>query len=317
MFRRIVFGGLAIGFMAGSALAVQPLVPILTENFNSDPVAGGRAVIQSNDGAAGSRFVTAGGTMTAAYDTSRQSAKMVFPLGRTLTDADTFAFTTTLQILDDGSYAPDSTGGLAQISFGLVNAVTTGLNRTGDLSDFTSDTFDMVTVDYFPNTNPFFDALSIVPTEFDSGSGDAFAGIHSPFGSESVIDESGEVGELALDTPYAFRLDYDGATRLMTVTLGGLNINQVGQGGAGGPDSDVTTIQQTLPGGPGGANFAVDSFALLLWNDGYNQVFSANTSLIADVRFDQFTVFAVPEPASLAVVVVPMIVLLSRRRRGA
>ena len=321
MVRGLLIGAVGIGFLAGMPGAVwasPPLTTILSEDFSNDPVANGRAVIQSDDGSAASRFVTTGGTLTAAYDTSKQSAKLVFSLGQTLTQNDSFTYSTKLKILSS-AYAVDNTGGDAQIAFGLINSVTTGLNRSG--SDTTNaDTFDMMTVDYFPNVNPFFDSESITPTEFNSGTGNAFDGINAPFNSESITDESGEVGVLPRDTAFTFNLAYDASTRVMTVTLNDssnhpVNINEVGDLGlTGGPDGNVDTIQYTLPPS---AHFSVDSFGILLWQDGFDKEFSEDhaSSVIANVQFDQITVEA-PEPTSLAVIVLPMAALSWRRRRA-
>jgi hypothetical protein len=323
--------------MLATSQASAALTPILAEKFDTDPIAGGRASVASTDVAAASRFIHGGGALTAAYDTSRDTAYLVFNLPRTLTQADSFRFVTTATILNDAFYAPDDQGGFAQIGWGLLNGATTGFDRTGDLFDPAADTFDLISLDYFPTDSAFFDSITATPTVFESqmvASTDAFDGIHFPFGAESVITNTGEVAEttrqLPLDTPLTFDMTYDAPSRQLTLTisdpLGPLNINAVGDGlSPGGPDGDVTTVQETLPAS---AAFAVDQFGLLLWHDGYDQVFSPNVSLTANVAFDAFTVYAegegpgpggggggtVPEPALLGVLGLFALTLGLRRR---
>lgn len=317
-------------------VAIQPAFGetqiLLLEDFSTDPIAG-EVAMAVND-TVPSRFAHAPGNLTASYHSGQQSTRLEFPLGRTITDQDGFKFSTTFTILEEDYFADDS-GGLAQITFGLFNSSTTGLDRTGSPANFSSNTFDLITLDYFPGDHPFFDSISLTPTVFESqfpDSGDAFAGVSFPAAKESVISDVGEVAEssrrLPLDTQMTAELTYDAQTRWITVTLatpaGPEVLNSVGQDDLpGGPDGDIFTIQHRMPragdpvlffgasgedprdpDGDGFRNedpvFAVDSFGLIMFEDGFDTLFSANgaNSVIADVQFNHIEV-AVPEPCSL------------------
>ncbi len=310
-------------------------VVLLKENFLDDPVAAGRATIPQAGQANRFTHAPSDQALIAAYHTAQPTATMVWPLGlgRPLTQADRFTFSASFKILDDGSYHADDSGGIAQIAFGLINTTTTGTNRVGNPSQPTSDTYDMVTVDYFPTDNPFFESITITPTIFASqlpGSEDAFNGIAAPFDAESEITDTGEVGPLTLDTAYTIQMAYDGPSRTTTVTLeddnGLVVINQEGASGAtGGPDGDVHTIEHTVPAKkefPDDSDeffpldFSVDAFGLLLWEDGFNKAFSPNDSLIANVAFSAVAVTLIPEPSAIMVLATAMLIdPLFRRRR--
>lgn len=316
----------ALWIVLGTSARAQTGTVIFRETFVDDPVSAGRAL--TSDPSQASRFVHTSDSqsLTAAYHSALPSAMLQWPLapGRSLNQDDSFSYSVSFEILDDAQYFADSSGGLASISFGLVNTATTGHSRTGNPSDFRGNTFDMVTVDYFPNDhpNPSFDSITITPTVFQSqlpGSDDAFDGIQFPFAPESAIANNGEVGVLPRGQRLTVRLAYDSTSRTLTVTLdddkGSLVINQFGAAGAaGGPDGDVHTIEHTLntttefprqsdalfP-----AVFSADAFGILLWQDGFDKQFSDDqaSSLVANVRFDNVIVALVPEPTVLAAVV--------------
>ena len=298
-------------FMALVPRADAVLQPLLEEPFDVDPVAAGAARFVGAEAA--DRFTFSSGAATAAFDTSRASAHLLFPLGLTLTDRHHFRYTVDLTILANARFLADPDG-LAQIAFGLINSDRTGLDRAGGSSGG-GDAFDLVSVDYFPNVNETFGGPTLSPTVIASDTGAGYFGsIIFPFGAETDLTAE---GPLPLDTLLRFGVDYDAARRVVTLSLPGADVNSDGQGGAGGPDGDAATVQNLLPAD---APFAVNAFAITLWEDTWRPIPEAPT-VRADVVFDRFTVHAdpvpVPEPGSLGSVAVVLLMCASGRVRKA
>jgi hypothetical protein len=254
------------------------------------------------------RFTLNGdGTLTAHYNTFLDTDKLLFPLSRPLTAADSFTYTTRFKILSAGFSAPSDQG--AQIAFGLVNTGTTGNDRSGTLST-SGDTFDAAMVDYFPNVSPFFPSPTLSPTVFatrPTATAGAFDVIHSVYFDESALAGAGE-GPLPLDTFMTATFAYNAGTHVATLSFandaGPLLINA-----GGGADGKTSTIELQLPDN---IAFTLDAFALTLWKDSW--AFGV-PSVQADVVFDSFSVATAPEPASLAVLGVVVPVLMGRKRR--
>lgn len=279
---------LVVALSAGKASAAT----LLLEDFADDPVAGGRATI----GGSASRFTFAPGNVTAHYDSFASTAKLSFPLHKTLTEADDFSFEVDFRILNAGYSANTNVG--AQLAFGLTNSLTTGNDRAGGT---TQDAFDVVTFDYFPNVSPQFGGPSLGPSVVQSNNGSGFfSRISFPFGPESDLDA--DEGELALphDSLLRASFNYLAATRMLTISVSEsgvpLDINLLGLALlTGGFDGDTTTIQNQLAPS---AVFAVDQFSLTLWQETFG------FSLVdADVVFERIVVVdaSVPEPSTLAI----------------
>ncbi len=305
---------------ASSANAVQTLVQ---ENFSSDPIAGGRAVVSGEAGGDASRFTYNAGSqsLTVAYDSAEPSTKLLWGLGRTLTQNDSFAFSVDFT-LDSVATLPYG----AQIAFGFVNSVTTGNDRAGGegasagypvSGSDANDAHDTVSVDYFPYQDSFYPTLTYSPTVISSWSGDGTTSFYNQFTfpdhQETLIEDAGEPGALATGVAFTSEFTYDAASRTITLRLrdgsGYLPINTVGYGMAdGGFDGDITTIQSQLDQG---TIFSVDSFGLLLWEDTYG---AGTSTVLSNVTVTGFAV-TIPEPTSLALLVGTVGLLLVRRRR--
>lgn len=322
---RSVHGWVGAALIATGMASARADQVLVSETFDTDPIAGSRAIV---DGDA-SRFGFSPGALTAGYDTLRPTTKLLWPLGRTLDQTTGFRYQATFTVHGAGLFADPN--GFAQIAFGLLNAQTTGDDRSGnfDFGATTADTFDMVSVDYFPNIS-IFGGPTLAPVVIEGDDADphtdAFAGIHFPFAPETGLDEEWPL--TLTGVPITAELRYDAVARRVVLTLadadGPLVINAVGAGGAlGGYDGDVTTIESVLPAG---AEFEVDSFGLMLWYDYFAEyVMDFNTSavrprdnpvasVIANVTFDSFEVALVPEPGAAAVLVLSGACALARRR---
>ena len=206
------------------------------------------------------------GSLAVTYDslapTSRYYAR--FPMG--FTQDDDFVFGAILTIRSEG-FAPDPSG-FHPIAFSLFNASTTGDDRTGDLSNFASDTFDTVEFSYFPNVSPFFGGPFLSPDVFGSAVGaDAF--LSFAFASVPLA--------LAPGNTYLVEMEHDAVARTLTTTLHRLHPH----GGAipvegGAVVVDVSSIDA----------FSVDSIGISAYHDGFNVFSESGRSLLATVDYD-------------------------------
>ena len=266
-------------------------VLILEEDFSTNPIAAGRAVpVGDANSTPGSRFAYSPGKVTAHYDSGQTAAMLRWSLDRPvpLTEDNDFRFEVDFRILSSGFVAQADANPFAQLSFGLANATTTGLNRL-------TNARDVAMVDYFPAESTFFDGLPALGPVMIRSNGDFFSGIEYPFEAEAGLDDvslAGDPDELPpLDVPLTAVYSYDAATRRMVLEInspgGLLEINQIGlndvpgTSDVGGPDDNVTTIEHQLPPG---FPLSVDSFAIALWDFG-------SSTLVADIEFSRIAVW--------------------------
>jgi hypothetical protein len=264
-------------------------------------------------------FNSADGTLTAHYNTSLPTDKLVFPFpaGRSFTAADSFNVATRFKI-NSANFSADPFG-FAQIALGLLNTTTTGNDRSGGIGhDFSAtpvnygtsgNTYDLVAFDYFPNVSPTFASPTLSPTIISSKTGTepAFSDVYAPFGAQSALNDPGESAP-ALDTFYNTLLSYNAQSRRIAISISSDSAPLLINAG-GGPDGDPFTIDYTVPSG---INFNVNAYALTLWTDSYADF---GPSVVADVVFDSFSVSAVPEPSALLLTFPALLLLAHRRRR--
>lgn len=305
MFRFVSFGGRARVLLAGAGAVSTALTAsaqsLLSEDFSSNPLGSTATVVGDT-----SRLAYDGTNhrLIASYDTGLPTTTVQFGLGQSLNQDDSFSFEVDFEIFSTGFFADN----LGQIAFGLINQTTTGTDRAGGGPNF-GDTFDIVTVDYFPFVTPAFETPTLTPTIFESDKGNGFfSEINSVFGPESGL---GSEGPLPLDSAMTLTLTYvagQGATLALNAGGSPVLINA-----GGGADGLTNTIQLDLSAVPD-LEFEVDTFALTLFND--SAPFPADsTGVIADVAFERVSVDVVPEPASIALLFGSAALVL-RRRRG-
>ena len=186
----------------------------IVERFASDPLAGGGPNVFFAEGDASARFSYMAdepshfpgdreGSLRVLYDTTVPAARISTPLGQVLTLDEDFGFGAILTIRSSGFHAdPD---GFSQIAFGIWNAATTGMNRTG----FPSDSFDLVEVDYFPNVTTFGGPF-LSPSVFGGNSG-----------GNAFFNFAFQSTELALprDLPLLVQARYDSAGRILRLKV--------------------------------------------------------------------------------------------------
>lgn len=267
------------------------------ETFTNDPVAGGRFLLHDGEGTAW-RFVhqMATQSLRAHYDTGLPTARLIYPLGRTLTQTDAFTCRATFTIRHEGFYADD--GHIAQIAFGLMNMQTTGIDR---VYGFYGGAYDLVSFDYYPNVSDAFGGPSLGPTIISGDSGVGFFGsINFSFGQETTLDGPDSDCNLSPGDDFIMS-EAGGDDRMLTAELKyapdtqsialrvfengeALDINNIGENcQPGGRDVDTTTIVTLLTG----AGFSVDALGILLWRD-YS---STTSSVIADVDYHRLEVW--------------------------
>ncbi len=218
------------------------------------------------------------GALAVHFDSLRQSTRFRAPVGVAVTETDSFSLGGIMTIQGSGFNADPN--GFMQIAFGLINSSTTGLDRTGDFSDFAADTFDMVEFDYFPNASALFGGPFVSQLVLgEAVGGDAF---------NNVAFSSGEFA-LPLDTPLRIELHYDGMTSVLT-----LMVDQIAVNGSLTPlATGVKPLDIFAP--PGGfavpieGGFTVDTIAISAYFDGFTAgTPSVEGTIVFDLLFAAF-----------------------------
>lgn len=312
----LTIGCVALVLPARAALDID-------ENFSTDPLATSRWTVgignslpftwNSNPpGFAGD----APGSLSVHLDSSQPTSRLQRPLGVTLTDTDDFVLT--VQFSFAVISAPANQG--VQMAFGLINSAATGGDRTGSVSNFTSDNvFHTVEFNYFPNLSTFQQdtpgpTLTTAVFGARKNGGDAFSNFASLFGQDS--DLGGNVTgikELPQAVVLQATLSYSGSSKLLT-----LAIHQVNNDGSFTLlNTGVPPLNLQNPGGfsnyDGSFPFSVDSLAIIAYHDGFTT--AGNPSLVADMTFERFRISSpVPEPRVAALLIMAVASMQARRR---
>jgi len=270
-------GVLALSALVSPAIAGSALAQSVVEEFVSDPTLLHNGVQFDVRGGDTGQFRwlqftpvryegDQGGALRVTYDSTLPTSRLFTPIGGGFTQDDDFLFGAVLTIQPDG-FAPDPYG-FHPIAFSLFNATTTGNDRTGDLLDFASDTFDTVEMAYFPNVSPFFGGPFLSPSAFGVAVGnDAFANFG--FGSIPFPLQPG--------VTYLIELEYTAATRTLTAQVSRVRRDAMAIPVPGGR---VTANLSSLSG------FLVNSLAVSAYFDGFNAFAASGRSLYAVVDYD-------------------------------
>jgi hypothetical protein len=210
------------------------------------------------------------GSVTAVYDSNEPPALLGFPLAEALDQDDPFT-AAAMFVIDPDDFAADPNG-FFQISWGLWNSTTTGLERTGNFVDFAGDTFDLIEFDYFPNVT-FFGGPFVSPTLL--GEANPADPSFSFLGSFANLTFASASAELPLGEPLLALMEHRPDVDSLVVTVYRiLNGNHL---------VPVTGATTTIPlGFLSSRAYQVDVVGLTLWKDGF--VFDA-PSLFARVTY--------------------------------
>jgi hypothetical protein len=212
------------------------------------------------------------GSLRALYRSDLPSARLGWSTTTPLTERDAFTLWTIVTI-ESEDFAADPFG-FHQISWGLWNAGTTGLQRTGTPTNFAADTFDLLEWDYFPNVSPFFGGPFVTPTAFGAANRqDPFFDL---FGAFTNVSFGSVEYPLPLDQPLLVSLEHDPTTQRLRTQIwliaadGSLQL---------AVDATALAAIDALPL----AQFDLTRFGLTLWQDGFT---GPTPSLQAVVRFE-------------------------------
>jgi len=267
-----------LGLVAAPAAPARAETPSagLVERFDRDPLSGRslRSYLIGEDASARFTFLDSErphfpgdrkGTLRVLYDTTLPAARISTPIGETFSVDDDFRFGAILTIRSQGYQA--SPDGFSQIAFGLWNAATTGMNRTG----FPSDSYDLIEFDYFANVTDFGGPF-LSPSAFGGNVGDnAFF---------NLAFRSAETA-LPLDVPLLCDFRYSAASRILT-----LMVSRHTQG----------VRFEPLPGASMSVDLSRLSPGFLVNVAGIAGYFEGFASLHAEVDYDLLYVGALPAP---------------------
>ena len=216
------------------------------------------------------------GSLTALYDSRLAAGRIGWPLPQRLSEGAPFRATAVFVIEPDGFQADPF--GFFQISWGLWNSRTTGLERTGSFADFASDTFELVEFVYFPNVSPFFGGPFLSATVFGVANPDDpsfdFLGafVNLAFGSVPA--------ELPLGEPLSASIWHRPGDGVAVVT-----VERINEAGRRVPIPGAVVVVSL--GSLAVREYAVDTIGLTLWHDGFG---GDPPSLRAEVVFHEISI---------------------------
>ena len=293
-------GAIAASVLAGAVSAARADGTFNFTAFATDPLTNPTVQVQ---GPNNSRLTwNSNATLTAHYDTTQPTVKLVFPLGQDLTQNSNFSLSTAFTILPGSVVSPLDFGGQA-VSFGLVNAVTTGSSRAstgyydshGYFVEVTpGSSYDLLTMDYYPTQDKTYGGDSVDLTAIQGAQNGVGFDSSFLYGANSYAGSTLPAGQLLTAT-----LAYSAATHVATLNLSsGISLS-----------ADLT-----------GAAFDVNSFAITLWQDpNLNPdapALAAGHPVSATVIFGT-PLAGAPEPSSLALLACAALLLPLRRHRRA
>ena len=211
------------------------------------------------------------GSLTARYDSNMEPGRVGWALPEDWTQDDPFTAVAVFVIEPEGFVADPF--GFFQISWGLWNSQTTGMERTGTLSNFAGDTFELVEFDYFPNVSPFFGGPYLSPAVF--GVADRDHPLFDLLGSFANLSFGSLPLDLPLGVPLAAVIENRPEENAVV-----FSVQRVTESGGMLPlPGGVTVLPRSLLSVDG---FSLDTVGLTLWRDGFA---GESPSLRADVTF--------------------------------
>ncbi len=218
------------------------------------------------------------GSLTALYDARLAPGRFGVPLAEIWDQDDTFTAAAIFVIEPDGFRADPN--GFFAISWGLWNTTQTGMNRTGDFSDFAADSFELLEFAWFPNVSDFFGGPFLSPALF--GEADEASPLFPFLGGFANFAFGSEEATLPLGEPLMAVLEHRPEVDAVVVS-----VHRVVNGGRVVPIPGAVSVIDltTLPH----RAYSFDALGLTLWQDGFS---GEPSSLHARVTFHRLA--AVP-----------------------
>jgi len=270
----VLLGALALS-------SVSSMAYDLVETFASNPLNPGSGWTFGVGSNANSQFSwdSTTSSLDVHVDSSLPTARFDTPLGTTFTGSTDFTLTARFSFTVTSAPGDQD----MQFAFGLTNSATTGGDRTGSYSNFSSDnTFNTVEYDYFPNVSPLYGGPTLSPSVFgaQSGGNDAFSNFASVFGPSSLLTGN----PLPTAQELQATLAYSALGQTLTLTIQQVNAD------------NSLTLLDVVPLSTSGLDptFSVDTLSIMAYNDGFTD--SSEPSLVGDMSFQRLEV--VPEPST-------------------
>jgi hypothetical protein len=234
------------------------------------------------------------GGVAVELDSNEPSARLITRLPWTLGGDASFRLVMDFSIANVEASPED----FFQISLGLVNQATTGLNRTGTALDAPpwfvddADTFDAVEMAYFPNLTSFGGPF-LQPTVFGARAGDsAFWNFAANFGASSDLgDNTGtQVRELPQAAPLRFEMTHDACRRTLTTRIFALSHGRAEELETGIEPLDLSVLHAT-------GTFHVDALAIAAYHD-FADANPSTPSLIARLQVDGASIELLDPPSA-------------------
>ncbi len=282
---KLLLAIVASAVLASAAQAATPPVMIVGDgevtSFSADPlfdpalIVRGAALERISWHADLPRYVgDAPGSLSVLYRADLAAGRLGWRLGRSFDQDDRFVAAAIFE-LDPEHFEADPNG-YFQISWGLWNEQTTGLERTGSLFDPSADTFELLEFDYFPNRSPFFGGPWVSPTLF--GVADESSPLFERFGAFANMSFASTLYELPLGVPLIALIEHAPDKGTVTFYLAELN-DQGGLAVLG----DATTVVPLAALGQ--SEYSFDTVGLTLWHDGWGGEHPAVDALVHFHRF--------------------------------
>ncbi len=198
------------------------------------------------------------GSLTADYTSDLPAGWIGWRLPEPVTEDEPFTAAAVFVIDPEGFVADPN--GYFEVSWGLWNAGTCGLERTGNAADPAGDTFQLAEFDWFPNVSPWFGGPWLSPSLF--GAADPENPLFAQYGSFANMTFGSVEAALPLGEPLLAVLEHRPAEGIMVVQVWTIP-----------PEGDPVPVPGAVTVVPLGwlsrPEYTFDTIGITLWHDGW------------------------------------------------
>ncbi len=211
------------------------------------------------------------GSLEALYHSGMSAGTAGWRLDESWTRDDAFTAAAIL-VIDSEDFRADPYG-FFQISWGLWNSESTGLERTGNFESYAGDTFELLEWDYFPNVSPFFGGPYLSPALFGAANEDS--PLFDALGSFANLSYGSAQTMLPLDQPLLAVIEQRPEDGIVVFSVQRITEN-----------ASLLPIDGALAVVPIEAlskpEYVLDTVGLTLWHDGFG---GEEPGLVARVHY--------------------------------